>query len=245
MRIVVCDADTLMREIVESLVSRAGHELAGIADSTAAAVGLIEAARPDAVVVDISLGFNTDFDMVEAAISVGALPIVFSSHGDAALLGSYEVHPTLVIKPDLAALENVLARLERTDQADTAFEGERRHHPARSASGRPPTGPTDAQAFFEAINDAQAGDAMISVATSDSEAAERLAGLVRDTDRVLLLPAAVRLYLLGAGEDGLDSALSRLAASGSLGPECTITSIIVNEGEHGADAFERLKHAHG
>ncbi len=115
MQIVVCDDDVFLREMVESLVRTTGHEVLGIADTTAAAVGLIEAGRPDAVVLDLSLGYNTDFDIIDAAISVGARPIVFTQNADAELLGQYPVTPAVVEKPDLESLEQVLVRLGRDE----------------------------------------------------------------------------------------------------------------------------------
>ena len=63
--------------------------------------------------LDLSLGYNTDFDIIEAAISVGARAIVFTQNADAEILGKYSVAPAVVIKPDLEALEQVLRRLGR------------------------------------------------------------------------------------------------------------------------------------
>ena len=82
MRIVLCDEDPLIRDVVEAVVVKTGHEVVGIADSTGAAIGLIETARPDAVVVDLWLGFDSDYDLIQMALDLGARPIVFSTHGD-------------------------------------------------------------------------------------------------------------------------------------------------------------------
>ena len=87
--------------------------------------------------LDLSLGYNTDFDIIEAAISVGARAIVFTQNADAEILGQYSVAPTVVVKPDLEALEQVLLRLGRDDAADEVIEQDRRRQPARRA----PTGP--------------------------------------------------------------------------------------------------------
>ena len=104
-----------MREMVESLVRTTGHEVVGIADTTAAAVGLIEAGDPTPSCSTCRSGYNTDFDIIDAAISVGARPIVFTQNADAEILGQYSVAPTVVVKPDLEALEQVLLRLGRDD----------------------------------------------------------------------------------------------------------------------------------
>lgn len=243
MRIVLCDEDAFMREVIESLVASTGHSVAGIADTTADAVGLIHAARPDAVILDLSLGFNSDFDIIESANEVGALAIVFSNHGDVELLGRYEVRPEFVAKPDLAALEQALVRLGRDAEGTAVVEQDRRQRPARAAEGVAPTGVGDAQAFFEAVNAAQPGDAMVSieVPVHPEAAAEDIARRLRATDRLLAFPHSVRFYLPGGGEEGIASLLERATAAGALGPGSHAESVIVADGEHGADAFDRLK----
>ncbi len=65
--------------------------------------------------LDLSLGYNTDFDIIDAAISVGARAIVFTQNADAELLRQYPVTPAVVVKPDLEALEQVLRRLGRDE----------------------------------------------------------------------------------------------------------------------------------
>jgi CheY-like chemotaxis protein len=244
MRIVVCDDDSFMREMVESLVRSTGHEVMGIADTTAAAVGLIEAGRPEAVVLDLSLGYNTDFDIVDAAISVGARAIVFTRNADAEILIQYAVAPAVVAKPDLAALEQVLLRLGRDDTAEVVVEQDRRRRPARAAEGPVPTGISDAQAFFEAINGAQAGDALVGldVPAGAEDVADEVGRRLRDTDRVLLmLPRAVRVFLPGGGEEGVASVLARIRSIHVVTSDCQIASVVVCDGEHGAEAFDRLK----
>ena len=68
MRIVLCDEDPMLRDVVEDVVVKTGHEVVGMADSTAAAVGLLDTARPDAMVVDLWLGFDSDYDLIQMAI---------------------------------------------------------------------------------------------------------------------------------------------------------------------------------
>jgi CheY-like chemotaxis protein len=243
MRIVVCDRDALIRDMVEAVVVRAGHEVVGVAGTTAAAVGLLETAQPDAVVFDLSLGYNTDFDIIESAIRVGALAIVFSPNGDAAMLGHHSVDPIFVPKPDLDALEAALVRLEVDDERHQVHEKERRQRPQRTSAGPPAMGIGDAQAFFEAVNEARPGDGMVSIESrGDAEAVgSDAAHLLRGSDRLLLFPTSVRFYLPGGGEEGVGSLLERIAGAGFLGPDSTVQSIIVRDGEHGTDAFDRLK----
>lgn len=244
MQIVVCDDDVFMREMVESLVRTTGHEVLGVADTTASAVGLIESGRPEVVVLDLSLGYNTDFDIVDAAISVGARAIVFTKNADAEILGQYSVAPTVVVKPDLVALEQVLLRLDHDDEHDVVLEQDRRKRPARPADGPRPTGVSDAQAFFEAINGAVAGDALVGldVPAGAESVADEVGRRLRDTDRVLLmLPRAVRVFLPGGGEEGIASVLGRIRGIHVVTGECRVASVIVRDDEHGADAFDRLK----
>ena len=68
--------------------------------------------------------------------------------------------------------------------------------------------------------------------------------LLRGGDRLLLFPTAVRFFLPGAGEEGIQSLVRRLSGVGAVARETIVTSVIVAEGERGADAFTRLKH-HG
>jgi hypothetical protein len=65
---------------------------------------------------------------------------------------------------------------------------------------------------------------------------------LRDTDRVLLMPPrAVRAFLPGGGEEGVASVLARIREMPERSEGCRVASVIVGEGEHGADAFDRLK----
>ncbi len=242
MRIALCDADAFMIDMIEALITSTGHQVVGIADSTVAAVGLIETAKPDIVVLDISMGFNTDFDMIESAIAVGARVIVFSHHADADLLGRYDVRPEVVPKPDLTALEQVLARLVASDEGGVV-EVDRRRAGTRAAAGPPPTGLGDNQAFFEAVNAAEPGDAMVSidVPVGAEAVGKDIAGVMRTTDRLLVFPTAVRVFLAGGGDIGIRSLLARVADAVALPAGCQARSVIVEEGEQGADAFDRVK----
>jgi chemotaxis response regulator CheB len=246
MRIVVCDEDALLRDMIEAVVARVGHQIVGIANTSAAGVRLIETARPDAVIIDLALDFNSDFDIVASAIDVGARPIVFSHHGDAALLGRYEVHPSFVPKPDLNLLESVLARLDdhdRSDQDERVVERERRARPTRQAAGPIPTGVGDAQAFFEAVNEAEPGDALVSIEAGRAapDLADGARPVLREGDRLLLFPTAVRFYLPGGDVDGVGSLVQRITHTGAFTRDSAVSSVVVADGEPGADAFDRLK----
>jgi len=242
-RIVVCDEAGMMRESVEALIPKVGHELVGVADTTALGVALIEAARPDAVVFDMTIGYNTDFDVIEAAQEIGAAVVVFAYNTDDEILSRYRIRPIVVHKPDLVVLEAALARLEL--EGDRTVETERRTRPTREISVPPPTGTTDAAAFYEALNEALAGDALVSIETDDDDeatvVADRVADVMRASDRLLASARTVRILLISGGIEGRDSFLERLRAVAALPPGATVRSVIVGEGESPIDAFDRLK----
>ena len=242
MRIAVFDQDERMREFVEALVVSAGHDLAGVADTPAAAVGLLQTAHLDAVIIDTLLGFNSDFDLVQVAIDAGVRPIVFSREAHADRLRQYDVRPVAVLKPDLTALEAALQHLAQTEDSHGAQPEDRRQRPTRAAAGPAPSSLSDAQAFFEALNEAQPGDGMASIATSgDEHTAQMLADIVRGTDRLMAFPTAVRVLLPGSEEEGVRSFLGRVSAAGAAPSGSPAEWIVVLAGEHGADAFDRLK----
>lgn len=243
-RVVICDEDALLREMVESLLTRLGFEIVGIADTTSAGVGLVTAARPDVVLFDMALGYNTDFDVLQAAIDAGARTIVFSHTADDAILSSYSRRPTVVPKPDLARLEQVLGRLER-DEAAGVVEQDRRARPTRAASGDAPTGVTDAQAFYSALQDVTEGDALLSLEVPEIVNADALATalleIMRGTDRLLASRTAVRIFLPAGGEDAIRSFLARMAAAKVVPDACRATAIVVRPGEAATDVFDRLR----
>jgi hypothetical protein len=147
----------------------------------------------------------------------------------------------VVFKPDIDGLEAALGHVPD----DGSGAEDRRQRPVRAADGPAPTGVSDAQAFFEALNNAQEGDALVGfeVAVGAEAVADEVWRRLRDTDRVLLVPPrVVRCYLPGGGEVGIRSVLARVATVPTITEGCTVTSVVVRGGEHGADAFDRLKH---
>ena len=244
MRVVLCDEDALLREMVEAMVTRLGHEIVGIAESTVDGVGLINAARPDIVIYDLALGYNTDFDVIGAAIAVGARTIIFSHTAEDTILSQYSKRPTVVPKPDLVQLEVVLGRLDvDEDQAGAVVEHERRRRPARQIHAPPSMGVTDAQSFYEALQDVATDDALLSIepTVDGSEVAPGVLALMRGTDRLLASLTAVRVFLPGAGAEGIEAFLGRLAKAAVLPEGTRVHSIVVVPGEGPTDAFDRLK----
>lgn len=248
MRFVLCDEDHLYTSMIEVMLADLGHAVVGVATTTADSVALVGAARPDVVIVDLSLGFNTDFDVVTAAGDVGATVIAFTQNADDAFLHQYEIRPTVVFKPDLPGLERVVRRLE-VDSQQRVIEHDRRERPGRAAGGPVPTSVIDAQAFYEALNEASTGDALVSIEVPEheglagdaSDTATRVSAVMRDTDRVLLSESVLRVFLISGGDVGAASFRARLGEADALPPGAIIRSIVIEPGESPADAFDRLK----
>jgi len=241
---VLCDADRLLCSMLDAVVTSAGHEVVGIADSTATATALIEAVRPDAVILDLALGYNTDFDVVAAAASVGAAIVVFSATAEAELLGRAPAGTTFVPKPDFVALEHALRAVSRP--VDFV---ERRRRPAATGIAPANADPTDAAAFYQALNDAAPGDALMSVdlpADTDIDGrflATHAAWQIRQSDRLLGTEGSVRIFLAGAGADGVDVVLRRVQEGVELPPGTELRAVVIAAEESPADAFDRLRHS--
>jgi CheY-like chemotaxis protein len=248
-RFVLCDDDALMRSMIETLVERQGHDVIGAADNTSAATELIVHGRPDAVIVDLSLGYNTDFDILDVAKAIGAQVIVFSHNAAYDIVERYEPHPTIVTKPDLVDLEDAIIRAGDAAPG-SAVPAERRVRPGRSAVGPRPTSVGDAQAFYEAVANAEKDDVLASVepvpgldAGLDNDDASRIAAIVRETDRVLAAGSTVKVFLAGGEAIGLAAFLCRLRDEApSLADSVKVRSVLICNGESSADAFDRLKH---
>lgn len=236
--------------MLETVVASCGHDVAGVAHTTADAHHLIAAAQPDAVIVDLSLGYNTDFDVIDAASEVGAKTVVFSMNADASILARYAPRPVVVAKPDFAALEQAILDLGH-DAASVVRHHDRRTRPSRPTAGALPNGPSDAGAFFDALNGAVDGDALISIdlpdgvspSTDGAGLAPFVVWTIRQTDRLLGSASSVRIFLASAGADGAESCLQRIRDNIDLPEGARLRAIIIEPGETAAEAFDRLKHS--
>lgn len=246
MRFVLCDDDRVFTSIIEAMLNDLGHEVVGVGRTTADSVALVQAARPDVVIMDLSLGFNSDFDVVETASGLGAFPIIFTQSADDAILAQYKVRPTVVFKPDLPELGRVVQRLE-VDNRRQVVSHERRQRPARAAGGPPPS-LTDAQAFYEVLNGVTPGDGLMSMEVpgdgqAAADAASRVRAVMRDADRLMASGSVLRVILPAAADGGVASFRARLDEVNALPPGTTIRSVVVAPDETPADAFDRLKAA--
>lgn len=249
MRFVVCDDDALYLRMIELMLADLGHEVVGVATATHDAVALIETSRPDVVIVDPSMGFNTDFDVIAATGAVGARAIVFSQNAYESMIGQDEVTPTVVPKPDLTELQRVVRELGIARGEALSIATERRQRPTRAAHGRVPTSLGDAEAFYEALNEAAAGDVLMSLELSDQDPALRdtsaiatlVRRIIRDSDRLLASPWSLRIFLPGADDIGVASLVSRLEEAYAIPDGAVVRSIVVGADESAAEAFDRLK----
>ena len=246
MRVALCDDDGPLIALVEDLVVAHGHDVIGVADTSLAAVHLVEQGHPDLVVVDPSFGINSDFDVIETACSVGALTVVFSRNAGVVVANHYKPTPIVVPKPDLAALEVAISRLGQGDSGRvTAVD--RRSRPVRAAAGPLPSGLHDASAFYSALNEAVLGDALIAVVADAPEphqrdlVAERISSMVRDGDRTLVAGWAIVVFMPGSGDAGVAALVGRLVDGSVVTSEMRVANVVLRPDETGADAFARLR----
>ena len=207
---------------------------------------LVQHGKPDVVVVDPSVGCNTDFDVIDTAIAVGAKVIVFSRYGSAPASGRYDPKPLFVAKPDLRALEQAIGRL-RID-AEPMSDADRRRRPTRAPDGPRPNGPRDAAGFYAALNEAVEGDAFVAITAADAAIdlqalGEVVANHLREADRQLMLitTSSVLALLLGGGRQGIESFFNRVHNDPLVPPIVECRSVVVGSGEDPTDAFDRLK----
>jgi hypothetical protein len=245
-RVALCDDDGPLVALVEDLVIAQGHDIIGIADTSVAAVHLVEHGHPDLLVVDPSVGINSDFDVIATACAVGALTVVFSRNAAVVVAKHYEPTPLVVPKPDLAALEVAISRVGQGDSGRVAAV-DRRSRPVRAASGPAPSGLHDASAFYSALNDAVGGDALVAFVVAEPSdqhqrdlAAERISSMIRDGDRTLVAGWAVVVLMPGSGDAGVAALLKRLA-DGAITTEMRAASVVLGPNEVGADALMRLR----
>jgi hypothetical protein len=249
-RVLICDSELDLRQMIERIATRQGHEVVGVADSLPSAEMLIGGARPEVVVLDPAIGFGTDYDLVEEASAVGARVVVFSHTANEYSLDRYDPRPIVVPKPSLDLLEEVLRTITPVPPARSVDE--RRRHPARTAGGRRPVSPEDNDAFYEAISTAETGDVLIWIDFAsvkqqiDPHVVHRMiSGAARSGDRLVLSPTSIRGYLPGAGDRGIASFWARLDERDLLLPGVTVQAVVVGEDEHPNDAFDRLRRTIG
>jgi DNA-binding NarL/FixJ family response regulator len=237
MRFVICDDDEVVAQVLDAALTMEGHQLVGVAETTEAAVDLVGQYKPDVAVIEPAVGCNPVFDAVDVAIKVGTGVVLFSRSGVPIDHGRYVPEPTMVPKPNITALETVIG-----DMLVARFV-DRRRAPTRRFQT---TGPSDAAAFYAAINEAVEGDAFVSVAPRFDVADEwlwRVTAGVRETDLVLASSTAVMVFMPGAGEEGVHKLHERLIGDAAESNEGEMRAVVLDAGESPTDAFTRLKDA--
>ena len=113
-----------------------------------------------------------------------------------------------------------------------------------------PTSVADSQAFFEALNEAAEGDALVSVELGEhrpgeapTDLADRLRASLRAEDRLLLSLSSIRFFLPAGGTDAIASLAARALDETVLPPGAVIRSVVIAVGESPMDAFDRLRKA--
>jgi response regulator NasT len=102
LRIAIADDEADMREFLERMLPRCGHEVVAIAENGRQLVELSRAVEPDLILTDIKM---PELDGIEASNQICAerpLPIIFiSAHHDAALIERAEADHALayLVKP--------------------------------------------------------------------------------------------------------------------------------------------------
>ena len=249
MRVLVVDNDSLMASLIEAMTHDLGHEVVGVV-AAAAASATIAAGRPDVVIVDPSQGDGTDVDLVAAAVGSGARAIAYTYHPGDSTYDGYTPRPTVVAKPDLAALERAVSRLG-ADPVPPSDRDRRRPSTRPPVAPGAPAGLSDARAFYEAVAEGVPGDGLLSVAVVTGgaagdqsgvvEVAERMREVIRVGDRIMATSDSVKAYLPGAGQEGIESLLQRCRASGALTDDDAHQAVVVEPGEAPSEAFDRLR----
>jgi CheY-like chemotaxis protein len=238
MRFVICDDDEIVTQVLDAALSIDGHEFVGGAGTSSAAVELLERTRPDLAVIDPMVGCDSDVDVIDAAIAVGARVVVFSRSEMQVDEGRYEPEPVNVRKPDVSALEAAVEGMRQTYP-----DVDRRRYPTRRF---PCTGPSDASAFYAAVNEAVEGDAFVSVSPTVDRADSwvgRVAVALRETDLVVRSSSAVLVFMPAAGEEGVHALQERLITDKAGSNDGVMQAVILDAGESPTDAFTRLKDA--
>ena len=110
-RILVVDDEPLIGMLLEDWLAELGYETVGPATSLGAALALIEGARLDAAIIDVSLGQQSGYP-VAAALSARGIPFAFATgHAGGALEVPYDSAPVLFKPFDYQAVKGVMAAM--------------------------------------------------------------------------------------------------------------------------------------
>jgi DNA-binding response OmpR family regulator len=110
-RILVVDDEPLLGILLADWLDELGHETIGPARDVASASALLDAALPDAAIIDVSLGSETGYPIAEYLMKRG-VPFVFGTgHGQGGLPPCFSRHKILVKPYEFDALGDILKKL--------------------------------------------------------------------------------------------------------------------------------------
>jgi CheY-like chemotaxis protein len=231
MRVLICEDDSVLRQVVRSVVETSGHEVVGETDQALAAIDFIGRHHPDIVIVDLALVSGSGLSVVKEARTLvpDARVVVFSAFvSDSSSL--LDAGATVVIdKPRFDELETALASW--TDGA----RGERRRIvlPRDPSQGilRSPSGLETDRDFYTALARSTEGDVLLRLWLDGVNAVLGQFGPHITNDWVLQLARATRAatrdhdhlacfdglqvhaLLLGGGMDGPPAVVARIVST--------------------------------
>jgi DNA-binding response OmpR family regulator len=109
-RILIVDDEPLITAMLEEWLSERGHVVAGPAHNLAQALELAES-DIDAAIVDVSLGKDNSYPLVEALIARGLPFALATGYGHDAIAPKYRDQPTLGKPFDFAAFGQTIDEL--------------------------------------------------------------------------------------------------------------------------------------
>jgi DNA-binding NarL/FixJ family response regulator len=98
LRCLIVDDSPLFLESASALLKSEGVDVVGVAPNSAEALRLVEALRPDVILVDVDLGRESGFDLAEHLSSNGGAHsnvILISTHAERDLAQLVEASPAL------------------------------------------------------------------------------------------------------------------------------------------------------
>ena len=249
MRVLLCDDDAHLRVVLRGIMRDRGHEIVGEAETAGDSKGLVTTAKPDLVLIDLSLHQGSGAEVGRMAAAHGCRVIVFSAFLDS--ISDTTFADAVIAKPDFHALEAAIDALSmRTSSGDQWDRGQPDRRSV-SVSGREmphsPIDPTDA--FYQALDGASAGDTLVLIdvpsGPADAEALAVVArGVIRPHDHLMLRGAQVALLLVASTPDAATAVTARLSkatADTGYGEGWTWRSRLLTADESPAEVYQQLR----
>jgi CheY-like chemotaxis protein len=170
MRVIVCDDEPTIRSVVSKLASTAGHTVLAETDSGPSAVEMVLRFQPEVLIMDLALAWGAGTQAIRDLREAGSpveIVLFTSWAADSPEVRAADVR-AVIEKPDVAALEQVLADLAAGLAAGAPAGADRRQsvrpRPAFPSHGRiSPSGLEDPVTFTEAVVHLEPGDAVLVV----------------------------------------------------------------------------------